>query len=67
MSRCSPSAQPTLTVVNIADFARLAALTDQCSASQTDFVSKYADRVLRFDGSVGAMANHGSAKTPYDW
>ena len=62
----TPSTDPALTVANNADFAALAALTDQCSASQTEFASKYAGRVLLFDGSVGAVANHGSFKTRYD-
>ncbi len=65
-SLATASDQPPLTVSNNADFAALAQLTDDCSASQTEFASKYAGLVLQFDGSIAAMANHGNYKTRYD-
>lgn len=62
----TPGAEPVLTVADNADFAGLAALTDQCSDTQRAFVEKYAGRVLQFDGSVGALNQHENYRTRFD-
>ncbi|MGN6600190.1 MAG: DUF4839 domain-containing protein [Actinomycetes bacterium] len=65
----SPSSTPTteaaLTVKNNAELARLLR-SPQNDALAARFAEKYADRVIEFDGNLGAMANHGNYKTRYD-
>lgn len=62
----APEDEPPLTTENNEDFAALANLTDQCSDTQSEFAKKYAGRSLQFDGSIAALANHGSFTTRFD-
>ncbi|TFB62022.1 DUF4839 domain-containing protein [Cryobacterium sp. Hz7] len=67
-----PSASPdaaeeVLTVENSPDLAAFLALTDNCSAANAEFATKYKDRTIAFDGNISAMQNHGSYKTRYDF
>ena len=65
-SAATPSTLPVLTVANDPDFAAIAELGDYCGASIAEFAEKNAGRTIQFDGSVGALNNHGSYKTRYD-
>lgn len=60
------SAQPLVTVQNNAEFAAVSVLGDYCGAPIAEFAQKYAGRIIQFDGSIGALNNHGSYKTRYD-
>ena len=67
-----PSASPeaaeeVLTVENSPDLAAFLALTDNCSAANTEFATKYKDRTIAFDGNISAMQNRGSYETRYDF
>lgn len=62
----SPTSDGILTTSNNSDFARIAKITDQCSPALTAFSKKYEGRTIKFDGSVGAIAPHGSARTRFD-
>lgn len=65
-TQAAPSARPVLTVKNNADFAAVSVLGDYCGAPVAEFARKYAGRTIQFDGSIGALNNHGSYKTRYD-
>jgi hypothetical protein len=58
--------QEVITAENSPQFAALLQLTDTCDASLAAFADGNEGRIVRFDGSIGAMAPHGSAKTRYD-
>src|SRR5690606_38374063 len=55
-----------LTVETNDDFARIMTLTDACSPEIADFADRYSGQPIEFDGSIVAMANHGSYETRYD-
>lgn len=59
-------APAVITAENSPQFAALLQLTDTCDASLAAFADGNKGRIVRFDGSIGAMAPHGSAKTRYD-
>lgn len=66
-----PSEEPSddeaeiLTVDNSADLAALLA-ADSCSDVVARFAETYEDRVIQFDGNIGAMNHHGDYDTRYD-
>lgn len=55
-----------LTVETSEDLAVLLAETDYCSDTVATFAAKYPGTIIEFDGSIGAMANHGSSETQFD-
>ena len=59
-------APAVITAENSPQFAALLQLTDTCDASLAAFADGNEGRIVHFDGSIGAMAPHGSAKTRYD-
>ena len=72
----SPSVTPTVsaapelpainTVKNNPELAALLKLADNCSNKVDRFAKKYADQTIEFDGSIQAMAPHGTNKTRFD-
>lgn len=62
----TPSAEPVIAVANNADFAAISTTGDACGEMVQAFARNYAGRTIQYDGSVGAMNNHGSYKTRYD-
>lgn len=55
-----------LTVGNNKEFAALRKLGDNCSSKIGKFADKYSGRIIKFDGSIGAMNQHGSYATRFD-
>lgn len=71
LSSASPEADQTdadqvLTVANNKEFADLLSVSDYCDGSIGRFASKYAGKVIEFDGSISDMFNHGDYDTRYD-
>lgn len=62
----SPETIDVITVENNEEFAALQSLGDYCSPTISDFAQTYRGRAIQFDGSIGAINNHGSARTRYD-
>jgi len=62
----SAASEEALTIANSPELAAILRDTDYCSAAIADFATKHRDRTIEFDGSIGAMSNHGSYKTRYD-
>ena len=63
----SPAEEPTLTIENSPELAALLAVGDSCDGTVASFAAKYDDRPIEFDASVALVANHGDAKTRYDF
>ena len=63
----SPSVEMSvLTIANSPDFAAISVVTDQCSPDIAAFAANHAGGIVQFEGSIGAMNNHGSYDTRYD-
>ncbi len=62
-----PAAAPPLTIANSPELAALLAVGDYCDDTVASFAAKYDGRTIEFDGSIANTANHGDAKTRYDF
>lgn len=61
-----PAAEERATVQTSPQLAALLALTDSCSPEVAQLASQFEGKLIEFDGNIGAMNPHGSAKTRYD-
>jgi hypothetical protein len=64
-SSATPTEEPILTVKNNPELAELLS-SEQDDALASAFAKKYADRIIEFDGNLGALEHHGDKKTRYD-
>ena len=62
----APELPAIITVKNNPELAALLKLADNCSNKVDRFAKKYADQTIEFDGSIQAMAPHGTHKTRFD-
>lgn len=62
----APAAERVLTVKNSNEFARLLKVSDPCDGKAEAFATKYADRTIKFNGSIKNLAKHGDNQTRYD-
>lgn len=65
-SPTEPALPEILTAKNNADLAAILTQGDNCDPSIARFAKKYAGKIIRFDGSVSAFANHGDYDTRFD-
>lgn len=64
-SPSEPAVEKMLTVKNNKDLAALLEGPDQGSAVE-EFAAEYEGKLIKFDGNISSMANHGEYKTRYD-
>jgi hypothetical protein len=61
-----PHAERVVTAANSKEFAALLKVGDYCDQSIASFASKYADRTIKFGGSIANVMPHGDYHTRYD-
>ena len=62
----SPANDSVLTTASSPDLVALLGVPDGCDDAVAPLASKLAGRTVRFNGSIAALANHGSYTTRYD-
>jgi hypothetical protein len=61
-----PHTERVVTAANSKEFAALLKVRDECDPSIASFASKYAERTIKFGGSIANVMNHGDYHTRYD-